>query len=80
MKSEAYVLINTKHGKVEDVCAKLQPLEIVELIFTLFGQYDIVIKLQGSSIEELENFVASNLRTDESIERTETIVVADVPS
>ena len=80
MDTEAYILIVTKFGKTKEVANKLIDLEFVEDVRELYGQYDIIIKLRASDFKKLEDMIAENIRVIDDIERTETLVVSDVPS
>jgi DNA-binding Lrp family transcriptional regulator len=45
-----------------------------------YGQYDIIITIKGKDMREIEKFIRKNIRTIKEIQRTETLVVSDVPT
>lgn len=78
-KAQVYMLIVTRYGKTRDVSEQLLELDKIENVHELYGQYDIIINIKGDSIREIEDFIMKNIRTINDIERTETLVVSDVP-
>ena len=76
----AYILIITKYGKKKTVANQLLRLKQIEDIHELYGQYDIIIKVNASDIKKLEDFIQNNIRTMKDIEGTQTLVVSDIPS
>jgi len=77
--AEAYMLILTMYGKKKDVANRLIKFKQVENVHELYGQYDIIAKIRASSLRELEDFIQQNIRAMKDIERTETLIVSDVP-
>jgi len=77
---QAYVLICTKQAKIRDVSSFLLDCPLVENVHELYGQYDIIAKLKGDSHVHVNEFVMNELVPHEDIDRTETLIVADLPS
>ena len=75
-----YVLITTKHGRVKDVATKMLSCPQVENVHELIGQYDIIVKVNLKDMKEIETFLRTCIRPNFDIERTETLVVSDIPS
>ncbi len=75
----AYLLIVTKYGKIKDVSGKLLKMPEVENVHELYGQYDVLIKVKVNNVSELEAFTEKNIRHMDEIERTETLIVSDIP-
>jgi DNA-binding Lrp family transcriptional regulator len=71
----AYVLINTKPGAEEKVYSDLASMANVEEIYTLFGEYDIIVKVEAKDYPVLENFIVSKIRNIGAIIDTKTLMV-----
>ena len=75
----AYVLITTRHGTSKEVAQKLMPFEEVQNIHQLFGQYDLIAIVFTKNNQELSDFVNDKIIPISDIERTETLVISDIP-
>lgn len=71
----AYILVVVAPGKENQVASRLLKLSEVKDLGIVYGEYDIIIKVEVPSMEALQNFVL-NIRKDKSIERTSTMIVA----
>ncbi len=76
----AYILIVTRYGQIKKVSNRLLKIPEVENVHELYGQYDIIIKVKLKNISDLETFTEKHLRHAEGIDRTETLIVSDIPS
>ncbi len=74
--ASAYVLITTKSGSERVVVEALRKLQEIKEIHILYGEYDIIAKVQVSDIQELNNFLIGKVRSIGSIEKTSTLIVA----
>ncbi len=71
----AFVLINTHPGSEESVNAALKSVDGVAEIYTLFGEYDIIIKVVSNDYSNLEHIMVEKIRTIDGIIDTKTLVV-----
>jgi len=71
----AYVLINTKPGAEEQVYSQLAALANIDEIYTLFGEYDIIVKAESKDYPLLENLIVSKIRNIKGIVDTKTLMV-----
>jgi anthranilate phosphoribosyltransferase len=72
----SYTLIRVLPAKDEDVYKSVNALpEVKEVIFT-YGEYDLIIKVESNSLEELDTFVFHKLRATNGIEATTTLIEA----
>ncbi|MBW2979123.1 Lrp/AsnC family transcriptional regulator [Candidatus Woesearchaeota archaeon] len=78
MPSLAYMLIQTAHGKIQRVADKLLRFKEVKEIHTLYGEFDIIIKIETSNMAKLQDFIANKIRPIRDIASTETLIVSDV--
>jgi DNA-binding Lrp family transcriptional regulator len=75
----AYVLIKVESGKDLDVFAKIRDLQHrypIRELATLYGDYDILVKIEMTKVDDLENFVFNGLRPIEGITGTQTLIAA----
>ena len=49
--------------------------EVKEIILT-YGEYDLITRVETSSLEDLDDFIFDKLRTTEGIDSTTTIIEA----
>jgi len=71
----AYILISCEVGTEESILVELKSLESVKEISGLFGSYDIIVKLEVTSEENLKDIVVSKIRNLKKIRTTVTLTV-----
>ncbi|KAF6250198.1 Lrp/AsnC ligand binding domain-containing protein [Marine Group I thaumarchaeote] len=71
----SYVLISCEVGAEKSILAELKSLESVKEVSGLFGGYDIIVKLEAMSEEEIKDIVVSKIR---NLKKIRTIVVLTV--
>ncbi|MCL4342858.1 MAG: Lrp/AsnC ligand binding domain-containing protein [Candidatus Thermoplasmatota archaeon] len=69
----AYVLVNTLPGKELEVNSALSAIDGVVEVYTLFGEYDIIAKLEKKDYSEIEETVIRKIRTIHGILETKTL-------
>ncbi len=74
----AYVLISCEVGTEKSILAELKSLESVKEISGLFGSYDIIVKLEATSEEELEDIVVSKIRNLQQVRTTVQLIVKEI--
>jgi DNA-binding Lrp family transcriptional regulator len=68
-----FVLIDIEPTREREVYAKLMKLkEIVEL-YPLFGEYDLIAKVEGESFDAIGAVVVSQIRSIEGVKATKTL-------
>jgi DNA-binding Lrp family transcriptional regulator len=75
MMTVAYFLINSEMGAEEQVLKDLKALPEVKEAHGVYGVYDMVIKIEGETTEDLKNIVASKIRKNPRIRSTLTMIV-----
>ncbi|AHF79737.1 Lrp/AsnC ligand binding domain-containing protein [Thermococcus paralvinellae] len=73
---EAFVLIIVKPGNEEKVYNKLKDKPMVKEIYRVYGEYDIIMRVEVSNIAELDKFNDEILRKIGDIEMTETLIAS----
>lgn len=77
---EAFVLIIVKPGNEDLVYEKLKDVPQVKEIYKVYGEYDIIIRVEIENIKELDNFHDEILRKIREIEMTETLIASSYGS
>jgi len=77
---EAFVLIIVKPGNEETVYEKLKDAPQVKEIYKVYGEYDIIIRVEIENIKELDRFHDEILRKIREIEMTETLIASSYGS
>ncbi|WP_168583560.1 Lrp/AsnC family transcriptional regulator [Gephyromycinifex aptenodytis] len=72
---QAYILIQTEVGKSSSVAEAIRSIAGVVSTDEVTGPYDIICKLESSSVEELGKLVIAKVQEVESITRTLTCTV-----
>jgi DNA-binding Lrp family transcriptional regulator len=75
----SYTLARVQPAKDLMVYNKIKELSEVKEVITTYGEYDIIIKVEVNSLEHLDDFVFSKLRTIEGVEATTTLIHAAFP-
>jgi len=73
----SYVLISCEVGAEKSILDELKSLESVKEISGLFGSYDIIVKLEATSEEKLEDIVVSKIRNLQQVRTTVTLAVKE---
>lgn len=71
----AYVLIQTEVGKAAAVARQITSLPGVTSVEDVTGPYDVVVRVQADTIDELGELVVAQVQAVEGITRTLTCPV-----
>ena len=74
----SYVLIVCDVGAEKSILSELKSLESVKEISGLFGSYDIIVKLEAMSEEEIKDIVVSKIRNLKNVRSTLTLTVKEI--
>ena len=77
---EAFVLIIVKPGNEDTVYEKLKDVPQVKEIYKVYGEYDIIIRIEVENIKELDSLHDEILRKIREIEMTETLIASSYRS
>ncbi len=69
----AYVLINCDLGKEEFIISELKEIETVKEIWGILGAYDIIVKLEAGSLDEISKTITLKIRKLDKIRFTMTL-------
>jgi DNA-binding Lrp family transcriptional regulator len=75
----AYVLIKVESGKDVQVFSAIRDLKDifpVKSLSMVYGEYDIITRIQGNTPEDVQKFVFEGVRSIEGVKDTKTFIVA----
>jgi DNA-binding Lrp family transcriptional regulator len=73
---EALIFVEVSQGaSAIEIAKAISSSENVMEVMLISGQWDLLVRLKYSSIEELSNFVVSQLRKEKGVGRTDTTIV-----
>ncbi|MDX1595571.1 MAG: Lrp/AsnC ligand binding domain-containing protein [Nitrosopumilaceae archaeon] len=75
--SKAYMLITSQVGKDDSIIALLRNIATVKEAHGAFGAYDIIVKLEADSEENLHDEISNKIRKIQEIRSTLTLLVKD---
>jgi DNA-binding Lrp family transcriptional regulator len=73
----AFVFITVKPGREKEVLSRLRKIKNVTESFELYGDYDIVVKVETEEKERLQAIITQQVRSVSGIENTSTNFVFD---
>lgn len=76
----AYVLLRIKPGMDRNVLNSVKKLTQVKIIETLYGEYDMLIKVTVETLETLDSFIFDTVRTIKGVDGSTTLVTMEIPS
>ncbi len=72
----AFVLVTVKPGREKKVEERFSKMEEVLEIYKLFGEWDILIKVNVAGTEGLSAFITNKLRSIKDVKLSSTLVVS----
>jgi DNA-binding Lrp family transcriptional regulator len=78
MTVQAYILIQTDVGKAADVAKAIAALKGVTLAEDVTGPYDVIVRAEARSVDELGRLVIAEVQALEGITRTLTCPVVHI--
>jgi DNA-binding Lrp family transcriptional regulator len=75
MSVQAYILIQTEVGKAAVVAQQIQSIAGVTLAEDVTGPYDVIVRAEAGSVDELGKLVVARVQSVDGITRTLTCPV-----
>jgi DNA-binding Lrp family transcriptional regulator len=75
----SYTLARVEPSKDTSVYKEVKMLPEVKEVITTYGEYDLIIKVEVNTLEDLDSFVFHKLRVIEGIDSTTTLINASFP-
>jgi DNA-binding Lrp family transcriptional regulator len=73
--ASAYLLLNVETGTEEEIMNKLKTLQEVKEARMVYGVYDIIVRVETETMEELKNVVSWTVRRLDRVRSTMTMIV-----
>ncbi len=73
----AFILINTEIGSESDVLKSLEDVEGIEEAYSVYGVYDIIVKIKAESMDKLKDIVTWRVRRLNKVRSTLTMIVIE---
>jgi DNA-binding Lrp family transcriptional regulator len=74
----AFVLIKVKRGGEVSVPEKIREMDGVIDVAQLYGEYDVIAKVEKTNMEALQNFLVKELRKVDGVDKTSTLITGKV--
>jgi DNA-binding Lrp family transcriptional regulator len=78
MAVQAYILVQTEVGKAADVATAIAAIEGVTLAEDVTGPYDVIVRAEGPSVDELGALVVTTIQNVPGITRTLTCPIVRI--
>ena len=78
MAVQAYILVQTEVGKAAEVATAIGAIDGVTLAEDVTGPYDVIVRAEGPSMDELGTLVVSKIQSVDGITRTLTCPVVRI--
>ena len=73
-----FVLITTEPGQEKAVRGRLEEIELVTAGWMLFGEYDLIARVQADDEYDLTRCIVEEIRPMEGILETKTLIGAEL--
>lgn len=73
----AYIMVRIDAGSERSVLSKIESLSEVKESHIIYGEWDIVMKIEVANVEEITAFVVDKLRKISDVKLTSTMIVAE---
>tara|TARA_A200000159_G_C7209553_1_gene291467 strand:- start:43 stop:276 length:234 start_codon:yes stop_codon:yes gene_type:complete len=73
-----FVLITTEPGQEKFVRGRLEEIELVTAGWMLFGEYDLIARVQADDEYDLTRCIVEEIRPMEGIVDTKTLIGAEI--
>ncbi|MDE1861625.1 MAG: Lrp/AsnC family transcriptional regulator [Thaumarchaeota archaeon] len=70
----AYVMINCEMGSENNIVERIRPIGCVKEVSGVFGNYDVIVKIQSRHIDEIRKTIVEDIRKLERIRCTTTLM------
>ena len=74
----AYILVQTEVGKAAEVAREIVGIEGVEQAEDVTGPYDVIVRAEAESVDELGRLVVARVQSVDGITRTLTCPVVNI--
>lgn len=72
----SYTLARVLPAKDKEAYQKVRTFKEVKDVILTYGEYDLIIRVESNSLEDLDHFIFNKLRTTDGITATTTLLEA----
>jgi DNA-binding Lrp family transcriptional regulator len=72
----AYILFKVNSGTEREVCQKLVEFDEIIQADIIFGEYDVLAKIETQDLGKLEEFVSQKVRNVSNVLVTSTMIIS----
>lgn len=72
----AYIMMKMQVGMDDQVIAEIKSMKPIEEANATYGAYDLVIKVNFKTIEDLDRFIFEKIRKVKGVTETSSMIVA----
>ncbi|MHB8566944.1 MAG: Lrp/AsnC ligand binding domain-containing protein [Nitrososphaerales archaeon] len=73
----AFLLINAEPGSEAELVRELKGIETVKEVHSVYGVYDIVVKVEAETTEKIKDTITWKIRSLEKVRSTLTMIVIE---
>ncbi|HEY9492693.1 MAG TPA: Lrp/AsnC ligand binding domain-containing protein [Nitrososphaeraceae archaeon] len=74
---KAFVLMNAELGSEDSIVSELKKLEGVNVVYQVYGVYDIVAQVEADTMEKVKETITWKLRKLNGVKSTLTMIVME---
>lgn len=72
----AFVLVNCEVGAEDQAFREVAKIEEVKEVYAMYGVYDLIVKVEASSLDAIKEVIASKIRRISNVKSTLVLIVA----
>ena len=73
----AFLLLNMELGYNKLYFEELETRAEVKYVYNIYGVYDVLVKVEGESIEDVKDFIAEKIRVNRELKSCLTMLVVE---
>jgi len=74
---KAYVLLNVESGSEDPVLKQLREINIVEEAHVSYGVYDLIVKVNSNTMDEMKEAISHRIRNIKQVRSTLTLIIVE---
>ena len=74
---QAYILLNVEPGAEGKVLERLKSFDLVSEAYVSYGVYDLIVRLNADTMDQLKDAVSHKIRTTDQVRSTVTLILTE---
>jgi DNA-binding Lrp family transcriptional regulator len=75
--ARAFVLLNVETGSEDNVLKQLKNIGSIEEAYVSYGVYDLIIRINAATVEELREMITHKIRVINQVRSTLTLMMIE---